>query len=146
MVRDPAATVLEMGKVTYRNGSRYFACRSGLECVCLRIGWFKGGHLSDREAQLEELAELVGGPAQDYMRAMWLSRHDALQIFRAACVTTALPEPWPRSATGPWAVAYAVSANAKGVFDLGASVDVLGYRPVDDYDAFASTLLGASQL
>ena len=115
----PGASALDLGmspacdgyyalsKLLGEEMCKYFACRHGLETICLRIGWFKGGHLPDPVAQLEELAELASGPAQDYMRAMWLSRTDALQIFRAACMTTALPTSWPQSATGPWAVAYA---------------------------------------
>ena len=79
---------------------KYFSMRHGLETVCLRIGWFKGGHLETPEEQLAELEELIGGQAEAYMRAMWLSKDDALQIFRAACVTENLPGKWPDSTTG----------------------------------------------
>jgi L-arabinose 1-dehydrogenase [NAD(P)+] len=119
---------------------KFFSCRHGLETVCLRIGWFKGGHLASEEAQLAELAELKDGPAQDYMRAMWLSREDALQTFRAACTTENLPAAWPASSTGPFGVAYAVSNNTRRLFDLEESVKLLGYSPRDDYDTFAATL------
>ena len=119
---------------------KFFSCRHGLETVCLRIGWFKGGHLTSEEAQLAELAELKDGPAHDYMRAMWLSRQDALQTFLAACTTENLPEAWPHSATGPFGVAYAVSNNTRRLFDLEESVKLLGYSPRDDYDTFAASL------
>lgn len=119
---------------------KFYSCRYGLETVCLRIGWFKGGHLTSEEAQLAELAELKDGPAQDYMRAMWLSREDALQTFRAACTTENLPATWPTSPTGPYGVAYAVSNNTRRMFDLQESIKLLGYSPRDDYDTFAAAL------
>jgi nucleoside-diphosphate-sugar epimerase len=120
---------------------KFYSFRHGLETVCLRIGWFKGGHLESEADQLAELAELQGSVAQDYMRAMWLSREDALQIICAACTTDSLPAKWPESNSGPHAVAYAISNNARKVFDLAESVAVLGYQPVDDYDVFACSLL-----
>lgn len=129
-----------LSKLLGEDMCKFFSCRHGLETVCLRIGWFKGGHLASEEAQLAELAELKNGPAHDYMRAMWLSREDALQTFRAACTTGNLPAAWPDSATGPHGVAYAVSNNTRRLFDLDESVKLLGYSPRDDYDTFAASL------
>lgn len=76
------------------------------------------------------------------MRAMWLSRSDALQCFRAAVTTTGLPGLWPSSSTGPFALAYAVSANSRRLFDLDESNKVLGFgppppHPIDQHGAAA---------
>ena len=89
---------------------------------------------------MAELAELKGGPAEDYMRAMWLSRSDALLTFHAACLTPNLPPPWPESPTGPHGVAFAISANSRRLFDLTESVALLGFTPQDDYDTFTASL------
>jgi hypothetical protein len=130
-----------LSKLLAEEMCKFYSSRHGLETVCLRIGWFKGGHLPSEAEQMAELAELQGGAANDYMRAMWLSREDALQIFRAACITDSLPAKWPDSNSGPHAVAYAISNNTMRLFDLEESVAVLGYQPVDDYDSFARSLL-----
>ena len=74
------------------------------------------------------------------MRAMWLSRSDALLIFHAACLTPNLPAAWPESPTGPHGVAFAISANSRRLFDLTESVALLGFTPQDDYDEFAASL------
>lgn len=85
---------------------RMYADRFGLEVVALRIGTFE-----ERPTTTRDLST-------------WLSPGDAGRLVRAAL-------------TGPvdgFVAVYGVSANARGWWDLPAS---LGYEPVDDAEDFA---------
>ena len=59
--------------------------------------------------------------AEEYMRAMHLSHRDCVQAFRRALEVDTR-----------FLLAYAISANDRRVFDLGDTVDGLGFLPRDN--------------
>jgi hypothetical protein len=74
----------------------------------------------------------------EYMRAMHLSHRDCEEIFvRAITATLNLERVQQLGAKGGYyATIYAVSNNARRVFDLQSTVELLGYTPQDDAEKF----------
>jgi nucleoside-diphosphate-sugar epimerase len=92
--------------------------RYGIEFVAMRIGWITAD---------DDPGSLQGTRAADYMRAVWLSHRDCVQIFRQA-LTMPLG----------FFVAYATSDNTRNIYDLTETRRVLGYEPQDNAEpAFA---------
>lgn len=88
----------------------------GIEFVGLRIGWI-----------VPENTPLVmrGTPAEDYLRAMFLSHRDCVAAHKRALeVDTA------------YMLAYVVSNNGRRVFDLEETRAGLGYEPQDDAETY----------
>ena len=94
------------------NLGRLYSEKHGLEFVGMRIGWLIAE---------DDPTTMVGTPAEDYMRAMWLSHRDCVEAHR--CAT---------EADVSFANAYIISRNDRRVFDLKETEQVLGYRPKDN--------------
>lgn len=95
-------------------GSLY-ADRYGMEVFCMRIGHVHPVPLDERRLSI------------------WLSPRDLIQLVRIG-----LEHPAIR-----YEVVYGVSANTRSYYD-NRNAQRLGYAPVDDSEAFASTLLAAT--
>jgi len=98
---------------------RYYARRFGMQFVALRIGW------TVRE---DDPSIKRGTPAEDYMRAMFLSRRDC-----AAAFTRALEK---QMGEGEFLLAFAISNNDRRVFDLEETRGRLGFNPLDNAEAY----------
>jgi len=70
-----------------------------------------------------------GKPTDSFLRSMWLSKRDCCKIFEAT-VKCELKD--------KYAMAYAVSNNSKRIFDIDSSVKLLGYRPQDNAEDYAT--------
>ena len=101
---------------------KLYSQRYGLEFVGLRIGWI---------TVEDDPTTMRGTPAEDYMRAMFLSHRDCLQAHRRALEVDAR-----------YLLAYAVSGNGRRVFDLEATSRDLGYVPKDDAENYFRRLEG----
>ena len=101
-----------VSKLFGENLGKYFSERHGLRFIGLRIGWIT----AQNDAALKR-----GTPAEEYMRAMHLSHRDCVQVFRRALEVDAR-----------FLLAYAISANDRRVFDIGDTVDGLGFLPRDN--------------
>ncbi|WP_017591332.1 NAD-dependent epimerase/dehydratase family protein [Nocardiopsis potens] len=93
---------------------RLYADAFGLQVAAVRIG-----SLEERPTEARHLAT-------------WLSPRDCAGFFRAAVTAPGVT----------FVAAYAVSANARRFWDLSAGEAGLGYRPVDDAEAFAAEIPG----
>lgn len=91
---------------------RMYVDRYGFEVACLRIGSF-----------------LLRPTAPRHL-STWLSHVDAVRLFHAGLTDPDLT----------YAVAYGVSANTRGWWDLEPG-RALGYHPVDDAEVYAAGIL-----
>ncbi|HJP33205.1 MAG TPA: NAD(P)-dependent oxidoreductase [Candidatus Latescibacteria bacterium] len=91
---------------------KLYSERFGIEFVAMRIGW---------TTRSDDPGQQKGTPSADYMRAMWLSHRDCVQIFGKAL-----------SAPLRFFIAYATSDNTRKVFDLTETCRVLDYEPQDN--------------
>ena len=98
----------------------YYANRSGLEVVNLRIGW-----LLSRDELRSTCAERDGA-GERYARAMWLSPEDCRRSIHAAATATL---------EDPFVTAHGISRNADRFLSLTETTLALGYRPRDDSSA-----------
>jgi nucleoside-diphosphate-sugar epimerase len=89
--------------------------RFGIEFVAMRIGWITADN---------DPGAMRNTRSEDYMRAIWLSHRDCIQIFSLA-LTVPLD----------FFVAYATSDNTRNIFDLTETRQVLGYAPQDNSEA-----------
>ena len=96
-------------------GKLYSQCY-GLEFVGLRIGWI---------ITEDDPTTMRGTPAEDYMRAMFLSHRDCIEAHRRALEVDT-----------QYLLAYVVSGNGRRVFDLEATGKDLGYVPQDDAEDY----------
>ncbi|MFG3224084.1 NAD-dependent epimerase/dehydratase family protein [Kitasatospora sp. NPDC048194] len=105
-------TYYGLSKCFGENLASLYADRHGMETVSLRIGSF------------------ADEPRSVRMLATWLSPGDCARLVHAAL-------------SGPVSghtVVYGISANTRAWWDL-ASARALGYRPVDDAEAFAAKVI-----
>ena len=98
---------------------RYNARRFGLRFVALRIGWT----IREDDPSLKR-----GTPAEDYMRAMFLSKRDCVAAFRRSLEVDMAP--------GEIILAFAISNNSRRVFDLEETRKKLGFNPVDNAEGY----------
>ncbi|MGW7484037.1 NAD-dependent epimerase/dehydratase family protein [Nonomuraea muscovyensis] len=96
-----------VSKVAVEALGRLYGDKFGLSVVCLRIGSFEDA------------------PTERRHLATWLSPRDCLGFVRAALTAPDIN----------FAAVYAVSANTRRFWDVGAG-SALGYTPVDDAEAF----------
>lgn len=107
-----------VSKLFGENLGKLYSEQHGLEFVAMRIGWI----VAD-----DDPGSKRGTKAADYMRAIWLSHRDCVQVFGQA-LTVPLR----------FFVAYATSNNRRNIYDLSETRRVLGYEPQDDAEpAFA---------
>ena len=93
---------------------RLYVDRYGLEVACLRIGSFAQHPRTPREL------------------STWLSHRDAVHLVHACLTAPHLT----------YALVWGVSANTRGWWDLEPG-RALGYRPVDDAEAYALDIIAA---
>ena len=98
---------------------RYHAIVDKLATVVLRIGWLVEN----------DDPSTVGAKETAFMRGLYLSHRDAGGIF-----SRALTAPLPKDV--PFVLAYATSSNGRSMLDVASSQQWLGYRSVDDAEAF----------
>ena len=105
-----------VSKLFGENIGKLYSERFGIEFVGLRIGWI-----------VPEDTPLVmrGTPAEDYLRAMFLSHRDCIAAHKRALEVDTV-----------YMLAYVVSANGRRVFDLEETRSGLGYEPQDDAEAY----------
>ena len=103
-------------KLFGENLGRLYSREHGLEFVGLRIGWI---------VEADDPTIMVGTPAEDYLRAMFLSHRDCIEAHRRAL-----------EAEADFLLAYVVSNNGRRVFDLAATRAQLGFEPQDDAERF----------
>jgi uronate dehydrogenase len=109
-------TFYGVGKVACEAMCSLYVDRHGLSAACLRIGSFR-----DRPRSRRELST-------------WLSQGDAIRLVEACLTAPSLT----------FAVVYGISANTRGWWDLEPA-RALGYRPVDDSEAFAAEILATPE-
>ena len=107
-VRPRPDTFYGVGKVAAEALGQLYADRFGMEIVSLRIGSFREEPRSAREL------------------STWLSPGDAARLFDASL----------RGRVNGHVIAYGISANSRGWWDLSAA-QALGYVPEDDAEVFA---------
>jgi uronate dehydrogenase len=98
-----------VGKACGENLGRLYADKHGLQVVCVRIGTF-----AERPTTLRHLST-------------WLSPRDAVELFWRCLVAPDIG----------FTVVYGTSATRRGWWDAGP-VEQLGYRPMDDTEAWAA--------
>ena len=105
-----------VSKLFGENIGKLYSERFGIEFVGLRIGWI-----------VPEDTPLVmrGTPAEDYLRAMFLSHRDCVAAHRRALEVETR-----------YMLAYVVSSNGRRVFDLEETRAALGYEPQDDAETY----------
>jgi len=93
--------------------ARYYVDEYALEVICLRIGSF--------QPQPKGVRQL----------STWLSHRDMAQLA------------W-RSIETPlhWGIFYAISGNTRRYWDIGPTIDALGYAPEDDAETYAAQIEG----
>lgn len=101
-----------VSKLFGENLGKLYSEQHGLEFVAMRIGWI----VADNDP-----ASMKDTKAADYMRAIWLSHRDCVQIFTQA-LTTPLT----------FFIAYATSDNTRNIYDLSETRRVFGYAPQDN--------------
>ncbi|MCX6353507.1 MAG: NAD(P)-dependent oxidoreductase [Candidatus Aureabacteria bacterium] len=98
---------------------RYYAHRFGLRFVALRIGWT----IREDDPSIKR-----GTPAEDYMRAMFLSKRDCVTAFSRSLEV--------EMASGETVVAFAISNNSRRLFDLEETRKKLGFNPADNAEDY----------
>jgi uronate dehydrogenase len=98
-----------VGKACGENLGRLYADKHGLQVACVRIGT-----LAERPTTTRHLST-------------WLSPHDAVELFWRCLVAPDIG----------FTVVYGTSATQRGWWDPGPA-ERLGYRPVDDAEAWAA--------
>ena len=94
-------------------GKYHATVERDFEFVALRIGW----------CAFDDPGALEGTIYDEYLRAMWLSKRDAVGFINAAMEVDLDGE--------QFRVGYATSNNATCPFDVNESAALLGYTPVD---------------
>jgi uronate dehydrogenase len=109
-------TFYGVGKAACEALCSLYVDRHGLAAVCLRIGTFADAPRTRRDL------------------STWLSPGDAVRLVDA-CLTTPAPG---------FSVVYGISANTRAWWDLEPARR-LGYRPQDDAEAFAASILATAE-
>jgi uronate dehydrogenase len=107
-------TLNGLSKVYGEALGRLYADKYGLQVACLRIG------------------SCFPKPTTVRQLSTWLSHGDAVRLVHACLAAPDLG----------YAVAYGISANTRGWWDLGPA-RALGYEPADDAEAYAQQVLAA---
>jgi nucleoside-diphosphate-sugar epimerase len=110
------SSVYGASKATGEIFGRLFARQHGIQFVAMRIG-----AIGDDDTPLRA----VGRPSENYVRAMYLSRRDCVDAFEKAL-----------EIDREFTVAYVVSDNARRIFDLRETNEVLGFYPQDNAETF----------
>ncbi len=110
------SSIYGASKATGEIYGRLFARHHGVQFVAMRIG-----AIGDEDTPLTAL----GTPAEDYVRAMYLSRGDLVSAFQKAL-----------EVDREFTLAYVISNNGRRIFDLRETNENLGFYPEDDAETF----------
>lgn len=110
------SSIYGASKATSEVYGRLFARHHGVQFVAMRIG-----AIGDEDSPLRS----KGTPAEDYVRAMFLSRRDLIEAFQKAI-----------EIDREFTVAYVISNNGRRIFDMRETNEVLGFYPQDDAETF----------
>lgn len=110
------SSIYGASKATGEVFGRLFARQHGVQFVAMRIG-----AIGNDDTPLRA----VGGPSEDYVRAMFLSRRDMVTAFQKAL-----------EIDREFTLAYVVSNNGRRIFDLRETNETLGFYPEDDAETF----------
>jgi len=113
-----------VGKLFGEEVGKLYAIQYKLEVVSLRIGWLK-------DYDKDDPSELIGTTGGEYMRAIYLSRRDCVEIVKASLECNIQNEHGV-----PYLCVYACSNNTKKIWDIESSCKALGYYPVDNVEIF----------
>lgn len=102
---------------------KFYSKKYHMQIISLRIGW---------TVPEDNPLVMKNTPAENYMRAMFLSKRDCVQVFSK---TLNIP-----MNSGQYIVAYAISNNDKRIFDLTETKKILGYNPKDNAEKFFKNL------
>ncbi len=94
--------------------ARYYVDQYGLEVICLRIGSFQPEPKGVRQL------------------STWLSPRDMAQLAWRGIETPLT-----------WGIFYAISGNTRRYWDIGPTMDTLGYAPEDNAETYAARVTGA---
>ena len=115
---DPPApdSLYGVSKLFGENLGWHYSRQFGIQFVALRIGaTFPADDPSIRR----------GTPAEDHVRALFLSKRDCVQAFARALEVDA-----------DYVVAYATSDNERPIFDLTETRERLGFNPEDNSETY----------
>ena len=95
---------------------KYFSEQHKIKFIGLRIGWIVKG---------DDPTIMCGTPSEDYLRSMYLSHRDCIQVFERAL-----------ESSRNYLIAYAISNNSRKVFDLKETSRTLNFYPEDDSENY----------
>ena len=95
---------------------KYFSEQHKIKFIGLRIGWIVKG---------DDPTIMCGTPSEDYLRSMYLSHRDCIQVFERAL-----------ESSRNYLIAYAISNNSRKVFDLKETSRTLDFYPADDSENY----------
>ncbi|MEZ6049271.1 MAG: NAD(P)-dependent oxidoreductase [Planctomycetaceae bacterium] len=104
-----------VSKLFGENLGKYYSLTCGIQFVGLRIGWTE-------QADDPHLAD--GTDQEFHMSVLYLSKRDCVELFRKAIATEL-----------DYVLAYGISNNRNGIFDLRETTEKLGYLPQDSADS-----------
>lgn len=110
------SSIYGASKATGEIYGRLFARHHGVQFVAMRIG-----AIGDEDSPLRS----KGTPAEDYVRAMFLSRRDLVDAFQKAL-----------DVDREFTLAYVISNNGRRIFDMRETNEALGFYPEDDAEMF----------
>ena len=105
-----------ISKLFGENLGKYYSREFGIKFIALRIGWT---YPEDNPLVLK------GTKDEDYIRAMFLSKRDCVEIFTKAL-----------ESNEKFLIANAISNNEKAVFDLKETKEVLGCNLRDNAENY----------
>ena len=95
---------------------KYFSEQYKIKFIGLRIGWIVKG---------DDPTVMCGTPSEDYLRSMYLSHRDCIQVFERAL-----------ESSSNYLIAYAISNNSRKVFDLKETSRTLNFNPEDNSENY----------
>jgi nucleoside-diphosphate-sugar epimerase len=120
-INDPtlADSLYGVSKIFGEELGKFYANKYNIEFIALRIGWTIPG---------DDPTIMNGTTAEDYMRAMYLSKKDCIQAFNKSIEVKMHP--------GQYIIGYVISNNDRKIFDLSQTTKVLGFVPQDNSENF----------
>ncbi len=117
-LNDPPApdSLYGVSKLFGEDLGRYYAQKFGMQFVALRIG---------ATFPEDDPSIWKGRYREDFMRAMFLSKRDCVEVFTRALQLDV-----------DYLVAYAISNNERRVFDLTETRERLGFNPKDSAETY----------
>ena len=95
---------------------KYYSEKYNISFIGLRIGWI---------VKEDDPTVKCGTSSEDYLRSMYLSHRDCMQVFEKALETNL-----------NYVIAYAISNNSKKVFDIKETSEKLNFYPEDNSEIY----------